>query len=67
MSVTSQRPDSAVPADHWRGSGMIPRLESGDRLTADEFMGRYEAMPDLKVASPERSGALARPGGIAAG
>ncbi len=28
----------------------IPPLESGDRLTRDEFMRRYDAMPDLKKA-----------------
>ena len=28
----------------------VPRLESGDRLTRDEFERRYEAMPDLKKA-----------------
>lgn len=28
---------------------MLPRLETGDRLDADEFMRRYEARPDLKA------------------
>lgn len=28
----------------------IPSLENGDRLTADEFMRRYEAMPEIKKA-----------------
>ena len=28
----------------------IPPLENGDRLTRDEFLRRYEAMPDLKKA-----------------
>lgn len=28
----------------------VPPLESGDRLTADEFERRYDAMPDLKRA-----------------
>ena len=28
----------------------IPPLKDGDRLTRDEFMRRYEAMPDLKKA-----------------
>lgn len=50
MSVTSQCSEPAVPADPWQGKGPVPRLESGDRLTADEFMRRYEAMPDLKKA-----------------
>jgi Uma2 family endonuclease len=29
---------------------MVPPLESGDHLGADEFMRRYEAMPDVKKA-----------------
>src|SRR5690242_20999321 len=29
---------------------MIPPLRNGDRLTADEFERRYDAMPDLKKA-----------------
>jgi hypothetical protein len=42
----------------------IPRLENGDRLTADEFMRRYEAMPGVRaqliggivyIASPLRA------------
>ena len=28
----------------------IPRLETGDQLTADEFLRRYDAMPGLKKA-----------------
>jgi Uma2 family endonuclease len=32
------------------GSGGIPPLEPGDRLTRDEFERRYEAMPHLKKA-----------------
>ena len=28
----------------------IPPLQNGDRLTADEFERRYDAMPDLKKA-----------------
>jgi Uma2 family endonuclease len=31
-------------------AGLIPPLESGDRLTAHEFLRRYEAMPELKKA-----------------
>lgn len=31
-------------------SHIIPQLESGDRLTRQEFERRYEAMPDLKKA-----------------
>ncbi len=50
MSVSTIRPASAPsipPADY---KGEIPPLESGDRLKADEFMRRYEAMPRLKKA-----------------
>jgi len=49
----------------------LPPLESGDRLTRDEFERRYEAMPDLKKAelvegvvylpSPVRSNVHAAP------
>ena len=28
----------------------IPRLQNGDTLDSDEFMRRYEAMPDVKKA-----------------
>lgn len=35
------------PAEHLEG---IPQLENGDRLTREEFMQRYAAMPDLKKA-----------------
>ena len=31
-------------------NGKPPPLETGDRLTRDEFMRRYEAMPHLKKA-----------------
>ena len=31
-------------------SAAIPRLDNGDHLDADEFMRRYEAMPDVKKA-----------------
>jgi Uma2 family endonuclease len=50
MSITSPRAESALPGSPWQGNGAIPQLESGDRLTRDEFMRRYEAMPDLKKA-----------------
>jgi Uma2 family endonuclease len=33
-----------------RGNSELPPLESGDRLTRDEFERRYEAMPHLKKA-----------------
>ncbi len=32
------------------GSARIPPLQNGDRLTAEEFERRYDAMPDLKKA-----------------
>jgi Uma2 family endonuclease len=35
------------PIDH---NGAIPPLTDGDRLTRDEFMRRYEAMPNLRKA-----------------
>lgn len=51
----------------------IPPLESGDRLTRDEFERRYRAMPNLKkaeliegvvyVASPLRAEAHGKPHG----
>lgn len=33
-----------------RSNEPIPPLEAGDRLTADEFLRRYEAMPDINKA-----------------
>lgn len=33
-----------------RQSTAVPRLESGDRLTRDEFLRRYDAMPEVKKA-----------------
>ena len=51
----------------------VPRLESGDRLTRDEFERRYRAMPELKraeliegvvyVSSPVRHSAHSGPHG----
>ncbi|MEM1062988.1 MAG: Uma2 family endonuclease [Planctomycetota bacterium] len=39
------------PADHGGAAPAVPPpLRNGDRLTADEFHRRYEAMPDLKKA-----------------
>src|SRR5438128_5263301 len=40
------RPQSAASGEAKR----IPPLQSGDRLTAEEFERRYDAMPDLKKA-----------------
>jgi hypothetical protein len=31
-------------------AGEVPPLENGDRLSAGEFLRRYEAMPHLKKA-----------------
>ncbi len=33
-----------------RAHNLVPALCDGDRLTRDEFMQRWEAMPDLKFA-----------------
>ena len=43
-----RRPRSA-PASSRGATGPIPRLESGDRLSADEYMRRYEAMPGTRA------------------
>jgi len=50
MSVSTTRAKSITPAESIDRDGAIPPLENGDRLTRDEFMRRYEAMPDLKKA-----------------
>lgn len=42
---TSARAPGGVAAH-----GRIPELKVGDRLTADEFLRRYEAMPEFKKA-----------------
>jgi Uma2 family endonuclease len=42
----SAEPDSRPATTDSR----VPRLESGDRLTASEFERRYDAMPELKKA-----------------
>lgn len=47
MSTHSLGRSKADPADHVEG---IPMLRNGDRLTADEFERRYDAMPELKKA-----------------
>jgi Uma2 family endonuclease len=39
-----------MPTDPVARESAVPPLESGDRLTRDEFLRRYEAMPDLKKA-----------------
>jgi Uma2 family endonuclease len=50
MSISEPRSKSAPPAEPIDRNGTIPPLKDGDRLTRDEFMRRYEAMPDLKKA-----------------
>ena len=43
MPVIADKPRRAVPP-------IPPPLQNGDRLTAHEFLRRYEAMPDVKKA-----------------
>ncbi len=50
MSVATPKAISIPPGDPAGTNGAIPPLESGDRLSRDEFMRRYEAMPSLKKA-----------------
>src|SRR5579859_6335361 len=50
MSVTTPQAQPVTPAEPIDRNGAIPPLESGDRLTADEFLRRFEAMPGLKKA-----------------
>ena len=50
MSALVPRARSLPSTEPTDRNGAIPRLENGDRLTADEFMRRYEAMPGLKKA-----------------
>ena len=47
MAVALEYPPAQVPA--WE-TQQAPPLESGDRLTAREFLRRYEAMPRVKKA-----------------
>ena len=41
MSVSMSKPETARPAEPGDRNGTIPPLESGDRLTRDEFERRY--------------------------
>jgi hypothetical protein len=50
-STLSEIAQATPPAGR---NGEVPPLESGDRLTADEFMRRYEAMPRLKKANSSK-------------
>ena len=46
----SARVEPTPPLGSVEGNGAIPPLESGDRLSRDEFERRYDAMPGLKKA-----------------
>jgi Uma2 family endonuclease len=50
MSVSTTPAKSTAPPEAIDRDGAIPPLESGDRLTREEFLRRYEAMPGLKKA-----------------
>src|SRR5580698_9364672 len=50
MSVSTTRSEPAPPDASIDHNGAIPPLENGDRLSAEEFMQRYKAMPGLKKA-----------------
>jgi Uma2 family endonuclease len=50
MSVSISRAKPITPADSRDRNGALPPLESGDRLTRDDFERRYDAMPHLKKA-----------------
>ena len=50
MSVSTPQAEPSPPAEPNDRDGAIPPLENGDRLTADEFLRRYELMPGLKKA-----------------
>jgi Uma2 family endonuclease len=49
MAATSPQAEAAKPSQA-PGTGAIPPLKDGDRLTRAEFERRYIAMPDLKKA-----------------
>jgi Uma2 family endonuclease len=50
MSVSTTRSEPSQPFAPIERNGAIPPLESGDRLTREEFERRYDAMPNLKKA-----------------
>jgi Uma2 family endonuclease len=50
VSVSTTHPKAITASESVDRNGAIPPLESGDRLTRDEFMRRHEAMPGLKKA-----------------
>ncbi len=50
MSITVPRAQRRTPTEPGGRDAANPPLENGDRLTRDEFMRRYDAMPELKKA-----------------
>ncbi len=50
MPITVSRVKPSTTDERGVHQPAIPPLESGDRLTRDEFLRRYEAMPELKKA-----------------
>jgi Uma2 family endonuclease len=50
MSVSTPQSKSIPPVEPADRNGSFPPLKNGDRLTRNEFMRRYEAMPELKKA-----------------
>jgi Uma2 family endonuclease len=50
MSVPVPRAEPVAPPEPIDGTGAIPPLKEGDRLTRGEFERRYDAMPHLKKA-----------------
>lgn len=49
-SQAAKSADSCKRPETNRKTSALPLLENGDRLTAVEFMRRYEAMPELRKA-----------------
>ena len=50
MSISGPRAEPRTPARSSDRNGAIPPLESDDRLSPEEFLRHYEAMPELKKA-----------------
>jgi hypothetical protein len=48
MSIATPNAKTSAPAGSTGCDGVLPPLESGDRLSRDEFMRRYEAMPNRR-------------------
>jgi len=49
MSTATRRKPESAAQDATQASPTIPELRNGDRLTAEEFMRRYEAMPGVRA------------------